>query len=103
MSKNRERLQVDLDPSVAEALAAPPGRRSKLHSNNHLLKVTVRLPEDLVAQIKAEAYALTHHKRRGFQDLIEIFLRHGLQAYQNGELEVTLAERIVEYRIVAKQ
>ena len=97
----RERFQVHLDPGVAAALTAPPGG-SKLHSDNGLVKITVRLPSDLTEQIKTEAYALTHHKRRGFQDLVAIFLGSGLRAYQRGDLEVDLAEKVVEDRIVAK-
>jgi len=95
-------VRVDLDPSVARALTGPPAGRGGLKRNN-LVKTTVRLPAHLVDAIKAEAYALTHHKRRGFQDLMAIFLGHGLRAYRSGELEVTLAEKVVDYQIVTKE
>jgi hypothetical protein len=64
MSKDKQRVQIDLDPNVARAL--------------------------------------THHKRRGFQDLVAIFLDYGLRAYRRGELEVTLTEKVVDYQIMAK-
>ena len=95
-------MQIDLDASVARALTSPPGSRGGIKKND-LVKTTVRLPAYLVDAVKAEAYALTHHKRRGFQDLMAIFLDYGLKAYQRGELEVTLAEKVVDYQIVTKE
>ena len=95
-------MQIDLDASVARALTSPPTGRGGI-KNGGLIKTTVRLPAHLVDAIKAEAYALTHHKRRGFQDLMAIFLDYGLKAYQRGELEVTLAEKVVDYQIMAKE
>jgi hypothetical protein len=38
-----------------------------------------------------------------FQDLVAIFLDYGLKAYQRGELEVSLSERVVDYQITAKE
>jgi hypothetical protein len=101
MSRSKQRVQIDLDASVARALTSPPGGRGGIKKND-LVKTTVRLPAHLVDAVKAEAYALTHHKRRGFQDLMAIFLDYGLKAYQRGELEVTLAEKVVDYQIIAK-
>jgi hypothetical protein len=101
MSKSKQRVQIDLDASVARALTSPPGGRGGIKKSD-LVKTTVRLPAHLVDAIKAEAYALTHHRRRGFQDLMAIFLDYGLKAYQRGELEVTLAEKVVDYQIIAK-
>jgi hypothetical protein len=101
MSKPKQRVQIDLDASVARALTSPPAGRGGVKTSD-LAKTTVRLPAHLVDAVKAEAYALTHHKRRGFQDLVAIFLDYGLEAYQRGELEVTLSEKVVDYQIVAK-
>ena len=101
MSKNRQRVQIDLDTSVARALTSPPMGRGGV-KNGGLIKTTVRLPVTLVDAVKAEAYALTHHKRRGFQDLVAIFLNYGLKAYRSGELEVMLTEKVVDYQIVTK-
>jgi hypothetical protein len=101
MSKNKQRVQIDLDASVARALTSPPTGNGKVGKHG-LVRINVRIPADLKQQIQAEAYALTHHKRRGFQDLVAIFLDYGLKAYQSGELEVTLSEKVVDYQIVAK-
>jgi hypothetical protein len=102
MSKDKKRVHIDLDPNVARALTSPPAGSGKVKKSD-LVKTTVRLPAHLVDAVKAEAYALTHHKRRGFQDLVAIFLDYGLKAYQRGELEVTLAEKVVDYQIVTKE
>jgi hypothetical protein len=99
ITNNQRKRYKPLDRSVAEALAAPPGGTK---TNGDLVKITVRVPASLAAAIQSEAYALTHHKRRGFQDLVTIFLHYGLEAYRKGNLEVELASRIVEYRIVSK-
>jgi hypothetical protein len=101
MSKSKQRVQIDLDPSVARALTSPPMGAGGIKKND-LVKTTVRLPAHLVDAVKAEAYALTHHKRRGFQDLVAIFLDYGLKAYRSGKLEVTLTEKVVDYQIMAK-
>jgi hypothetical protein len=34
---------------------------------------------------------------------VAIFLDYGLKAYQCGELEVRLSEKVVDYQIVAKK
>jgi hypothetical protein len=102
MSRDKKRVHIDLDPNVTRALTSPPAGSGKIKKGD-LVKTTVRLPAHLVDAVKAEAYALTHHKRRGFQDLVAIFLDYGLRAYRSGELEVTLAEKVVDYQIVTKE
>jgi hypothetical protein len=102
MSKSKQRVHIDLDPNVTRALTSPPSGNGKV-GRHGLVRINVRIPADLKQQIQAEAYALTHHKRRGFQDLVAIFLDYGLKAYQCGELEVTLSKKVVDYQIVAKK
>ena len=87
-------------PDVAAVLA----KTARLGGGKpDVVRINVRLPADLVGQIKGEAYAWTHHRRRGFQDLVEMFLRYGLEAYQTGGLKVELAERVEKTRIVRKK
>ena len=101
---SKQRIPVDLDPEVAKELVSPPrGSSDKVKKSDEWVKLTVRIPPDLKTRIRQEAYALTHHKRRGVQDLIVVFLRYALDAYERGELEVTLSEKVVSYGIVAKE
>jgi hypothetical protein len=102
MSKDKQRVHIDLDPNVTRALTSPPAGNGRIGKHD-LVRINVRIPSDLKQQIQAEAYALTHHKRRGFQDMVAIFLDHGLKAYQCGELEVTLTQKVVDYQIVIKK
>ena len=86
-------------PDVAAVLA----KTARLvQSESSVVKVTVRLPRDLVTVLKAEAHSLTNHQRRGFSDLLAVCARHGLEAYQAGDLEIAVAPRVVERRIVVE-
>jgi len=63
----------------------------------------ITLPTDLIAEIKAEAYRLTGHQRRGFSELVSICARYGWAAYQRGELSVERKPKVITYQIVAKE
>jgi hypothetical protein len=101
----KKRVPVDLDPGVTKELVGPPSgeKNGRVKKTDEWTKLTVRVPADLKTRMMQEAYSLTHHKRRGFQDLVVIFLRYALDAYERGELEVTLSEKVVSYGIKAKE
>lgn len=91
-----------IDQAVAGIIAGDSKKRAA-NGASDLCKVNVRLPVDLVDEIKGEAHRLTGHKRRGFSDLLALLLRHGWDAYQAGELELETKPARVELRIVKAQ
>ena len=63
----------------------------------------VQIPTDLVEELRAEAYHLTGHRRRGFSDLLSIFARYGWEAYQRGDLEIERQPKVVSYNLIEKR
>ena len=64
-----------------------------------LTKLTVAIPTRLHGRLKQKAFDFTQHRRRGMQDLTAILIEYGLEAIENGDLEIELAARTVEVRI----
>lgn len=88
-----------VDPDVASHLE----RTARLRNNGSgLTKITVRLPTPLVEQLRQQAYQLTGHRRRGFQDLLAVCANHGLAAALDGDLTIELEPQATVLRIVAK-
>ena len=86
-----------IDPDVQKTIEHA---RKRWEKEPELKKVTIRLPANLVEDVKREAHRLTGHKRRGFQDFVAVLLRYGWNAYLDGELIVEMQPTVVQRRIV---
>lgn len=94
--------QGGIDPAVAGLLVQAESRRAGRNGGElKKQKVNLNLPASLTNAIRAEAFALTGHKRRGFSDLVIVLLRHGWAAYQAGELKIEMQPVAVEMKIAA--
>ena len=75
----------------------PQRRESSLKQCN------VKLPTDLIDELKVEAHRLTGHQRRGFSNLLAVCARFGWEAYQRGDLVVERQPATLTYRIIRSE
>lgn len=86
-----------LDPNVQAVIE----QSARLVNGGQPVRITVDLPPGLAEAVRAEAFRLTGHKRRGLSDFVAVLIEHGWQAYKAGELEIELQATAVQHRIVA--